>query len=195
VPDTTTLEAPAAGAAGARPALTRAEQRAQQAANLPDDVKARLDGLSMRKAKRLDVTSDEHQYVWGFRQNRPDEEHADRLADIAAGRAEWHEKCAAGGHDMAWDLEDPGVGYSPAWYGKCGNCGAGMSVGYGGTSAGRDGFRVARDVPCRGPGTAWQDDMQMDLARQRVSGAVAQFGQDVKDQHDRAWLADQGFEE
>ena len=80
MPDTKTAEAPAAQAAGVAPAPTREQLRAQQAANLPDDVKARLDGISLRKARRLDVTSDEHQYVWGFRQNRPDEEHADRLA-------------------------------------------------------------------------------------------------------------------
>lgn len=189
--DTTTREAPTPPGAGAPPALTRE----QQAASLPPDVKARLDALPLRKAKRLDVTSDEHQYVWGFRQSRPDEEHAERLANVNASRPEWHERLAAAGHDMAWNLEDPGVGYASVWYGKCRNCGAGISVGYLCTSAGRDGFRCARDVPCRGPGTAWQDEMELDLARQRISGAVAQFGQDVKDVHDRAWLAEQGLTE
>lgn len=178
---------------GAPPPLTREEQRAQQAANLPDEVKAQLDQLPMRKLKRLDVTSDEHQYIWGFRQDRPDEEHAERLEDINASRPEWHEKLAATGHDMAWELEDLGVDYSPQWYGKCRHCGAGISVGYLCTSAGRGSYRCARDVPCRGPGTAWQDEMQMDLARERINGAVGEFGQAVKDIHDRAWLEEQGL--
>lgn len=167
----------------------------QQAANLPPEVKVRLNALTEREAEKLDATSDEHQYVWGFRQDRPDEEHATRLASIEAGKARWHEKTTVAGHDMTWELEDLGPGYSPTWYGKCRNCGAGMSVGYGGTSAGRDGFRCARDVPCRGAGTAWQDDMQRDLAYDRVADAVAQFGQDVKNEHDKAWLASQGLEE
>lgn len=167
----------------------------RQAANLPPEVKAHLDTLTDRQAKRLDVTSDEHQYVWGFRQQRPDEEHAERLADATAGKDDWHQKLAAAGHDMAWDLEDLGHGTCATWYGTCRHCGAGMSVDHGGTSAGRNGFRVARDAECRGPGTAWQDEMQMDLARERIAGAVAQFGQEVKDVHDQDWLASQGIEE
>jgi hypothetical protein len=167
----------------------------QQAANLPPEVKARLNALGDREAEKLDVTSDEHQYVWGFRQERPDERHRNDLADATASKGDWHGKLAQAGHDMAWELEDPGPGHAAGWYGTCGNCGAGMSIFPGGTSAGRNGFRCARDVPCRGPGTAWQDGLQMDLARERIAGAVAQFGQDVKDEHDNAWLASQGLEE
>lgn len=165
----------------------------QQAANLPPGVKAQLNALSDRGAERLDVTSDEHQYVWGFRQQRPDEEHAERLADATAGKDRWHQKTMAAGHDMTWELEDLGIGYCATWYGSCRNCGAGMSVSSGSTSAGRSGFRCARDVLCRGPGTAWQDEMQMELARERIAGAVAQFGKEVKDVHDRDWLASQGL--
>jgi hypothetical protein len=69
-----------------------------------------------------------------------------------------------------------------------------MSISPGGTSIGR-GAWDARRKPCRGPGTAWQEEMVHDLQHQRIGDAVAQFGQDVKEQHDKAWLREQGIEE
>jgi hypothetical protein len=116
-----------------------------------------------------------------------------QIRDITAARIAWHTKTAAAGHAMAWRLDDQGPGYAPAWYGTCGNCGATMSVFPGGTSIGEDGGRCARDIPCPGPGTAWQNDMVRDLARERVAAAVSRFGQAVKDNADRAWLAGQGL--
>lgn len=111
------------------------------------------------------------------------------LEDITLSKDDWDKKTAAAGHAMDWELEREYL----CWYGACSNCGAGMSVFQGGTSAGRTGFQCARDVPCRGPGTAWQDEMQMDLAMERLNGAVSEFGQAVKDVYDREWLGSQGL--
>lgn len=162
--------------------------------SLTEADKARLATLSDRELEALDVTSDEHEYVWGFRQDRPGEARLLTMAQITASRYEWDAKTAAAGHSMTWDLEDAGPGQLAVWYGRCGNCGATMDIFSGGTSIGR-GALCARDVPCKGPGTAWQEEMVHDLQRQRVAEAVAQFGQDVKDHYDKAWLRDQGFEE
>jgi hypothetical protein len=46
---------------------------------LTEADKWRLGQLTEHQARQLDVTSDEHQYVWGFRQDRPKEEHRMRL--------------------------------------------------------------------------------------------------------------------
>jgi hypothetical protein len=121
------------------------------------------------------------------------EERAARIEEITASKDAWHAKTAEAGHAMTWRLDDRGPGYSPTWYGTCGNCGATMSVFPGGTSIGEGGGRCARDIPCPGPGTAWQNDMVRDLAHERVTAAVSRFGQAVKDNADRAWLAGQGL--
>lgn len=121
------------------------------------------------------------------------EERAARIEEITASKDAWHAKTTSAGHAMTWRLDDCGPGYSPTWYGTCGNCGATMSVFPGGTSIGDRVGRCARDIPCPGPGTAWQDDMIRDLAHERVTAAVSRFGQEVKDNADRAWLAGQGL--
>jgi hypothetical protein len=121
------------------------------------------------------------------------QERTEQIRDILASRIAWHARTAAAGHAMTWRLDDRGPGYSPTWYGSCGNCGATMSVFPGGTSIGEGGGRCARDIPCPGPGTAWQNDMVSDLASERVAAAVSRFGQAVKDNADRAWLAGQGL--
>lgn len=118
---------------------------------------------------------------------------AARIEEITASKDAWHAKTAAAGHAMTWRLDDQGPGYSPTWYGTCGNCGSTMSVFPGGTSIGEGGGRCARGIPCPGPGTAWQNDMVRDLAHERVAAAVSRFGQAVKDNADRAWLAGQGL--
>lgn len=120
------------------------------------------------------------------------QERAAELRDIAASKDAWHARTAEAGHAMGWRLDDQGPGHSPTWYGACGNCGATMSVFPGGTSIG-EGAWCARDVPCRGPETAWQHDMVRDLAHDRITAAVSRFGQAVKDNADRAWLAGQGL--
>jgi hypothetical protein len=171
----------------------RERRQREQADALPEDVKRHLDSLSLKRRNRLDVTSDEHMYVWGFRQDRPDEIHAEHLAALTPEVPRWHERLGQKGHDMAWELEDNGVGTAPACYGTCRNCGAGIGVSAVSIGGGRDSFQCAKDVPCRGPGTAWQDGMQQELARERLNGAVAQFGQEVKDNYDRAWLKEQGL--
>jgi hypothetical protein len=121
------------------------------------------------------------------------EERGAWTGDITASKDAWDAKTAAAGHAWTWRLDDRAPGYSPTWYGTCGNCGATMSVFPGGTSIGEGGGRCARDIPRPGPGTAWQNDMVRDLARERVAAAVSRFGQAVKDNADRAWLAGQGL--
>jgi hypothetical protein len=123
------------------------------------------------------------------------EERAAWIEDITASKDDWDAKTAEAGHAMTWRLDDRGPGYSPAWYGTCGNCGATMSVFPGGTSIGEGGGWCARDMPCPGPGTAWQHDMVRDLAHERIADAVSRFGQEAKDNTDRAWLAEQGLTE
>jgi hypothetical protein len=120
-------------------------------------------------------------------------ERAAWIEDITASKDAWDVKTAKAGHAMTWRLDDRGPGYSPTWYGTCGNCGATMSVFPGGTSIGERAGWCARDIPCPGPGTAWQNDMVRDLAHERVTAAVSRFGQAVKDNADRAWLAGQGL--
>ncbi len=161
--------------------------------SLTEADRDRLDNLRTRQAARLDVTSDEHEYVWGFRHNRPDEEHRERLADISDFREYMHGKLAATGHKMNWTLSDPGVDYSPEWLGECGDCGAAASVGFAGSTVHKLG-KDARAVACSGPETAWQNEMTAGLQRTRIAAAVGEFGQAVKDTHDRQWLAEQGLD-
>ncbi len=54
--------------------------------------------------------------------------------------------------------------------------------------------KVARDVDCSGPCTAWQNDMIAELQHKRMSGAVAEYGQALRDISDRQWLADHGID-
>ena len=54
--------------------------------------------------------------------------------------------------------------------------------------------KVARDVDCSGPCTAWQNDMIAELQYKRMSGAVAEYGQALRDISDRQWLGDQGID-
>jgi hypothetical protein len=162
---------------------------------LTEADKERLDRLTDRKAKALDVTSDEHEYVWGFRQDRPDERHWLNVADANANKEDWRRKLAVTGHDMSWrPVNHDQAEMLPTWHGTCGNCGATISVEPSGSTAGGIG-RFAREEPCTGPGTAWQNELIEERRRGRFKGAVAQFGRDVKEQHDKAWLRDQGIEE
>lgn len=121
------------------------------------------------------------------------QEHAENVAWATEIKDRAQATTTARGHDMTWRLEDTGPGHSPTWYGGCGSCAATMSAFPGGTSAGGLG-RVARDIDCPGPGTAWQSEMVADLQRERVNAAVSRFGRDVKDNADRDWLRGQGIE-
>jgi len=117
---------------------------------------------------------------------------AEVLRWISESRDEWHARTSGAGHAMTWRLDDQGPGHALTWYGTCANCGATMSVFEGGTSIGESAW-CARDMPCKGPGTAWQQAMVRELAQERVARAVSGFGQAVKDNADRAWLAGQGI--
>jgi hypothetical protein len=127
------------------------------------------------------------------RRRKAAEQHAENVEWATEIKNRAHDTTTARGHAMTWRLEDQGTGYSPTWYGECDNCGATMSAFPGGTSAGGLG-RVARDMDCTGPGTAWQGEMVAELQSERVNAAVGRFGQDVKDSADRDWLRSQGIE-
>jgi hypothetical protein len=173
----------------------RKEKGLRHPLRLSDAEKDKLNRISERAAEKLDPTSDAHEYVWGWRNPRPDEEHLNRVDDVKASQPDWDRKLTATGHTMTWDLRnaEPGSEYNCSYHGRCTGCGATMSIGYGGTTIGKGSARCARDVPCRGQGTAWQDEMEHELQVKRFTGAVGQFGQDVKDAHDRAWLHEQGL--
>jgi hypothetical protein len=98
------------------------------------------------------------------------------------------------GHDMAWERGEGWnrKGRAQYWEGTCRHCGAGATVGSSWSSShtGKD----ARHETCSGPGTGWQNEMVEELRHQRFQEAVSQFGQEVKDEHDRAWLRGQGIE-
>ena len=134
------------------------------------------------EANALDPMSDEHEHVWGFRNDRPHESHRADIASATENRNDWHPRLAQAGHAMEWLPEHHGeIGYAPTWLGTCAHCGATISVGASATTAGDIG-RCARDEPCTGPGTAWQNDLIKERRLSGLSGAVSDFGQAVKDQ-------------
>lgn len=155
--------------------------------------KARLGHISDRAARGLDPSSDEHEYVWGFRTDRPHEEHRRELGWASDARADWHSKLAAAGHTMSWQLSGDEPGHCPEWQGTCGDCGANIGVSAASSSCWRLG-KDAREGACSGPGTAWQDEMLRDRQHSRLDGAVSQFGQAVKDIADRQWLQQLGLD-
>jgi hypothetical protein len=103
-----------------------------------------------------------------------------------------HEEQAARGHTMTWQVHTEDPECAATWDGACTDCGAGASAFAGGSSASGLG-KDARSLDCSGPGTGWQNDMLTELHHRRISAAVADFGQGVKDIGDRQWLADQGI--
>lgn len=153
----------------------------------------RLSHMGDDEANALDPMSDEHEHVWGFRNDRPHESHRADIASATENRDDWHPRLAQAGHAMEWLPEHHGeIGYAPTWLGTCAHCGATISVGASATTAGDIG-RCARDEPCTGPGTAWQNDLIKERRLSGLSGAVSDFGQAVKDNLDRQWLRDQGL--
>ena len=156
--------------------------------------RARLDKLSERQLSRLPADSDEHEYVWGFRRPRPDEEHLNRLEAVVTRRPLHQLLLAEAGHAMTWTLDAaPAAGYGCCHEGRCHHCGATMRIEHGGTTIGRGSARCARDVPCRGPGTAWQDEMEYELQQRRAARAIGRYAQAVRDAQDRAWLLRHGI--
>jgi hypothetical protein len=163
--------------------------------SLTEADKERFGRMQDREAEALDITSDEHEYVWGFRQDRPHERHRQEVADATRNKDRWHGKLAEAGHAMQWEPVNHGqVGMLPCWHGTCERCGATISVDHGGTTAGGIG-RFAREQACTGPETAWQNELIEERRRSQVQDAVSEFGRAVKDQHDKAWLASQGIDE
>jgi hypothetical protein len=155
---------------------------------------ARLNRIQDDEANALDPASDEHEYVWGFRQNRPHEEMRESQGYATENRDAHHQDAAARGHDMTWEHHS-GWGnpdYAQQWHGTCKNCGAELDSGARSSSSGLG--RSARDEPCTGPGTAWQNDLIKERQVSGIQDAVSQFGKEVKDIHDRQWLKDQGIE-
>jgi hypothetical protein len=96
---------------------------------LTEADKARLGRLTDRQAQALDVTSDEHEYVWGFRQDREHERCRWMASEAAFTREQVHEQLRGRGHAMTWQ---PASGDSPqvlTWNGECADCGANASAG------------------------------------------------------------------
>lgn len=160
---------------------------------LTADDKARLMHITDAEAQALDPSSDEHELVWGFRTERPEEEHRMRLGWASQAREDWHGQLAAGGHAMTWHLEDGGIGTCAEWQGQCTDCGANVAVFDGGTSCWRFG-KDARETSCSGPGSAWQDEMLRERQQDPVTGIVAEFLGALKEAADQAWLHEQGID-
>lgn len=160
---------------------------------LTDADKARLDKLTERQANRLDVTSDAHEYVWGFRGNTPEEEHREKAGWASDTRHTVHQELTGRGHAMSWHLRYDNPRYATTWDGECGHCGAGASARAGFSTVGNLG-KDARNADCSGPGTAWQNDLVAERQRRGMDAAIGEYGRAVKDIDDRAWLAGQGLD-
>jgi hypothetical protein len=160
---------------------------------LTEADKARLGTIGDREAAQLDVTSDAHEFVWGFRQNRSEEERRMRAGWASDTRDQLHEQLGRRGHVMSWQLHSDDPQYATTWDGACTDCGANASAFAHGSSMWRGG-KDARHSGCSGPGTAWQDEMLRELQDRRIGEAVSEFGRAVKEIHDRAWLAEQGIQ-
>jgi hypothetical protein len=161
---------------------------------LTEGHRSRLNGMQDDEASALDPQSDEHERVWGFRQDRPHERMRFDQGAATQNRDHHDRECAALGHDMSWEHGEGWgkPGYAQEWNGTCRHCGAGMSAGAASSSSHGLG-RMARDEPCAGPGTAWQNDLIAERRHNGMQDAVSQFGQEVKDNLDRQWLKDQGL--
>lgn len=160
---------------------------------LTDADKARLAKLTDRQANRLDVTSDAHEYVWGFRQNTAEEQRREYAGWASDTRDMMHQEMAERGHAMSWRLHSDDPQYATTWDGECGHCGAGASAGAGYSTVGKLG-KDARNADCSGPGTAWQDEMVAERQRSGMDAAIGEYRRALKDIDDRAWLAGQGIE-
>jgi hypothetical protein len=173
-----------------------AEYAHRDPSRLTEEDKDRLSGITDARADRLDPQSDEHEYIWGFRQDRPHEHMRYGQQAAEEHRAAYDAGASARGHDVQWERGhgwgDPASAQSVQ--GTCRNCGGTMTVGPSSTSSTSHVSRDLRSGQCPGPGTAWQAQMQDELASERFRGAVSQFGHDVKDGLDRQWLRDQGIE-
>lgn len=167
---------------------------------LSAERKAFLNRMPEWRLNKLPYNSDDHLFVWGFRQQRPDEEH--RFADdkTLESRRYWEEQAARRGHQMTWTLNERAfafVEHGRRYYrrrleGRCENCGATAEVACGSASPGMSARYAARDE-CRGPGTAWMDDLEYERQLNLFGQAITQFGQEIKDIHDRDWLRQQGL--
>lgn len=98
------------------------------------------------------------------------------------------------GHDMQWKGVDLNTKGKAAHYvGECKNCGHSAVAGDGWSSSYGHVTTDARSTNCDGPGSSWKTDMVHELMHQRMSDAISEFGQNVKNEQDKAWLRDQGF--
>lgn len=200
-PDASNTAGPSASISPGDPQGIRMEESLDDSYRDPSlltgEDRQRLNGIGDAEANRLDPFSDEHEYIWGFRQDRPHEEmrYGQQAAQAAARD---HGADAVGrGHDVSWEHEhgwgDPA--YAQSLRGTCRNCGGSMTVSPGSSSSTAP--HVSRDIrssQCQGPGTAWQAQMQEELLHERMNRAVGEFGQQVKDNLDRQWLKDQGLD-
>jgi hypothetical protein len=103
---------------------------------------------------------------------------AAEVAAVKAARDEHDRAAAARGHALRWQLGENARrrGHAYFWRGRCGHCGAELSVGSAWSSGG---VRDARDVVCSGPGTAVLTEIEAGRVGELVAAAVADFGTEV----------------
>jgi hypothetical protein len=172
---------------------------------LTQEQKSHLDRVQDEEAHSLHPESDEYEYVWGFRQDREHEKHRRHEMEMPGDRDYMHDKLRTEqGHNMAWHYHDEGwkppehpepgsLWQAPHYQGVCKDCGANVMVGAHGSSVFRGG-KDARNTPCSGPGTGWQDEMLREHQHNKFSEALGDYRHSLKDIEDRQWLRGQGFE-
>jgi len=122
-------------------------------------------------------------------------QHMVSLNMLRQPRDDLDESARARGHDMEWKGRNLNTKeYAAAYHGECKNCGH-TAVAYDmGSSSHGHVTTDARKTICEGPGTKWKTDMVNDLMHKRFTDAVAEFGQNIKNEKDKQWLRDQGIE-
>ncbi|MGQ0777190.1 MAG: hypothetical protein ACT4NY_22705 [Pseudonocardiales bacterium] len=83
------------------------------------------------------------------------------------------------GHAMIWQLglNATHQGHAYHWVGRCGDCGAEVSVGARWSTCA--GVRDARKVRCSGPGTAVLTEIEAARSGDLITAAVAEFGRSL----------------
>lgn len=96
-------------------------------------------------------------------------------ADVLAAREDWDLRARGRGHLLCWQLGATALrrGYAYVWDGRCGHCGAELTVGWSWTSC--PGVRDARDVACSVPGTAVLTEIETERAGQLLGEAIVAY--------------------
>ncbi|HEY3702406.1 MAG TPA: hypothetical protein VGL32_09125, partial [Acidimicrobiales bacterium] len=85
-------------------------------------------------------------------------------------------------------------GKAAHFVGECKNCGHTAVAGASWSSSHSHATCDARHSTCAGPGSKWKTEMVNELMNKRIGDAIGEFSQNVKNEQDKRWLRDHGFE-